>query len=323
MNTTMPNSPANMAEARSQSFEQGAQAALRPLRRDVGRFRESRRLKVLRATFGVLSRTLPGVAAKLAYRALATPPRVAERPWQAQLRETATKIQLPFGAGHLAVYEWGLGPTVLMVHGWGARATHMGKMIPPLVAAGYRVVSFDAPAHGDSSGKRTEPVEFAAAVNAVAQHAGHVHVAITHSFGAAGALLAHRDWRHVADHFVLVSPIVSCMWFTEMFREYAGVSAQVMANARQMVVDHYSGRFLWERMSVVELLRSARRPTLVIHDTHDVEIPFAHSTAVLDAGSHVERFATHELGHHRLLGDPRVIDRVVKFVRESSHRFIG
>jgi len=296
---------------------------LKPLRRDVGRFRETRRMKLIRRGFGLLSRVAPGVAARLAYRALATPPSAPERPWQAKLRESAKMTRLPFRAGHVAVYEWGVGATVLMVHGWGARATHMGKMITPLVMAGYRVVSFDAPAHGQSSGRQTEPIEFAAAVHAVAQYAGHVHVAISHSFGAAGALMAHRDWGDVADHFVLVSPIESCMWFTEMFREYAGVSASVMERARQMVVDKYGGRFQWRQMAVVDLLRSAGRPTLVIHDEDDAEIPYAHSTLILEAGDHVSRFTTRDLGHHRLLGDSRVIQRVVKFVREQTHRYIG
>ncbi len=323
LNTMTQQGSSTMSDLKASVLEQRAREALRPQRRDVGRFRETKRLKTLRAMFGALCRVLPSVAASLAYRALATPPRVAERDWQKQLRQRATKTALPFGGGHIAVYEWGIGPVVLMVHGWGARATHMGKMIEPLVLAGYRVVSFDAPAHGESSGKRTDPVEFAAAVNAVANYAGHVHVAITHSFAATSTLLAHRDWGDVADHFVLVSPIVSCMWFTEMFGEYAGLNASVLARARQMVVDRYSGRFLWEHMSVLELLRSARRSTLIIHDRNDVEIPFAHSTVLMEAGSHVDRFATDGLGHHRLLGDPQVILRVVKFVKERAHRYIG
>jgi len=323
LNTITEQGVARSSGTLQRSADSNVHPALKPQRRDVGRFRETRKIKLARWVFGKLSHYTPGIAARLAYRALATPPVSPERDWQAKLSHNAKITKLPFAAGHITVYEWGIGPTVLMVHGWGARATHMGKMIQPLVMAGYRVVSFDAPAHGDSSGKQTEPVEFAAAVHAVAKYAEHVHVAITHSFGAAGALLAQRDWGDIADHFVLVSPIESCMWFTEMFREYAGVSAEAMARARQIVVDRYNGRFLWERMSVVELVRSARRPTLLIHDQNDAEIPFAHSTAILDAGPHVERFATNELGHHRLLGDSRVIARVVRFVKERPHRYIG
>lgn len=288
-----------------------------------GLFRETWQIKVVRKAFSLMSRLTPSLAARLACRALATPPRAPEREWQKALRLRAMSSEIEFGSGHLAIYEWGEGPVVLMVHGWTSRATHMGKLIAPLVDAGYRVVAFDGPAHGASSGSHTEPIEFAAAVHAVVQYTGHVHVAITHSFGGAAALLAQRDWGDVADHFVLISPFESCMWFTEMFRLYAGVSAEVMSRARQIVVDRYAGRFTWERMSVVELLRSARRPALLIHDEDDAEIPFAHSTALLAAGPQVQRFATKKLGHHRLLGDATVIERVVRFVKDRPHRYIA
>jgi pimeloyl-ACP methyl ester carboxylesterase len=41
----------------------------------------------------------------------------------------------------------------------------MGLFINPLVDAGYRVIAFDAPAHGDSGGKRTSLLEFAQIVH--------------------------------------------------------------------------------------------------------------------------------------------------------------
>ena len=105
--------------------------------------------------------TSPAAAAHLAYVLLTRPPRVAERSWQASLREHARQSTLPFGSGHLALYDWGSGPTVLLVHGWGARGTHLGKLVPPLVAAGYRVVAFDAPGHGQSSGRSATLPQFA------------------------------------------------------------------------------------------------------------------------------------------------------------------
>ena len=103
----------------------------------AGRFVETSTVKWLRQAFAVLQATSPEAAAHLAYVLLTRPPRVAERPWQASLRERAAQDTLPFGRGHLALYGWGSGPTVLLVHGWGARGTHLGKMVMPLVAAGY------------------------------------------------------------------------------------------------------------------------------------------------------------------------------------------
>lgn len=286
------------------------------LRQHAGRFRETQVTRLLRKAMGVLSNFAPGLAARAGYRLLATPPRVAERPWQRGLRRMAVRSRLQVGGRTVAVYEWGqtASPTLLMVHGWGARATHMGRMIEPLVAAGYRVVSFDAPAHGHSDGRSTDLVEFASAVYAVAQYAGGLDGVIAHSFGAAMALLAARDWGVEANRHVLISAFDHCKWFTEAFGRYAGLPPAVVERMRHMMVERHNGRIDWDQMSVVGMLQMTNRPTLLIHDEDDPEIPFAHSVALVNGTAKAKLHATRGLGHHRLLSDQSVIDRVLQFV---------
>ncbi|HQS30892.1 MAG: hypothetical protein B7X59_03625 [Polaromonas sp. 39-63-203] len=284
----------------------------------AGRFAETRRARVMRGVFPLLSRVTPTLAAHLAYKLLATPPRSPEKPWQTELRDKAITTRLRLGAGELAVYEWGCGPTVLMVHGWGARATHMGKMIMPLVDAGFRVVAFDAPAHGESFGRSTDLIAYAAAIKAVARHAGPVHTLLAHSFGVAMALFARRDWGIPVQRQVLVSSFRHCKWFTEAFARHVGLAPHVMAHAMQMMVERYQGRLDWESLSVVEMLRQTRQPTLIIHDREDLEIPFEHSVALLQAAPHAQFHATSGLGHHRLLGNADVIAQVVRFVSHAG-----
>jgi pimeloyl-ACP methyl ester carboxylesterase len=288
------------------------------VRRSVGRFRETRKIKMVRSVFRALSNVAPTLTAHIAYALLTKPPRSAERNWQTALRDKAHTSWLTFEAGEIAVYEWGVGPTVLMVHGWGARATHMGKMIEPLVAAGFRVVAFDAPAHGQSFGSSTDPVEFAAAVAEVAQYVGPVHTILAHSFGVAMALYAQRDWGTQAKAHVLISSFDHCKWFTDAFSNYIGLKPGVMAYARQLMVERYSGRLNWENMSVVEMLRQLNKPTLVMHDQDDGEIPFQHSVSLMQAAPHAQFHATKGLGHHRLLGDAEAIQRVVRFISNAE-----
>lgn len=282
----------------------------------AGRFRETPTAALRRALLGALSGWSPALAAHVGYRMLATPPRIAERPWQRELRRKASSSRLPVGAGTVAVYEWGrpASPTVLMVHGWGARATHMGRLIEPLLSAGFRVVSFDAPAHGASDGRRTDLVEFAGAVHAVAEYAGSLDGVIAHSFGAAMALLAARDWGVSASRQVLISAFDHCKWITEAFARHAGLSPAVVNRMQRMMVERHNGRIDWAQFSVVEMLRMSNRPTLLIHDEQDPEIPFAHSVALLAGAAKARLHATRGLGHHRLLGDRSVIEGVLRFV---------
>jgi pimeloyl-ACP methyl ester carboxylesterase len=282
-------------------------------RREVGRFAEKPGIQAVRIAFKLLCNVSPTIAAHLTYKLLSTPPRAPERPWQRRLREQAHTTRLAHSSGTVVVHAWGDGPTVLMVHGWGARATHMGKLIKPLVAAGFRVVSFDAPGHGDSTGRSTDLVQFASAIAAVAKFAGPIHTLLAHSFGVAMALYAQRDWGVEVQRQVLISSFDHCKWFTDAFAAYVGLKPEVMARARQLMVNRYPSRLDWEQLSVVEMLRCAPKPTLILHDTDDLEIPFQHSLSLLQAAPSAQFHSTSGCGHHRLLGHASVIEHVVRF----------
>lgn len=283
-------------------------------KRRVGRFAETRSVRAMRSVFQMLCKVAPGVAAHIGYNLLAKPPRGVESVWQANLREKAHAWRLRFGHGELAVYEWGAGPVVLMVHGWGSHALHMGKMIGPLVDAGYRVVAFDAPAHGASSGQATDIVEFAAAVATVARHVGPVRCMLAHSFGASMAMYAKRDWGVAADKVVLISSFDDCNWFIEAFGQYIGLTDEVLHAVRQKLVDRYGGRLSWDHMSVQDMLRHDEAQALVVHDENDEEIPFQHGLSLARASARTQFLATRGFGHHRVARSADVIERIVHFV---------
>ena len=48
----------------------------------------------------------------------------------------------------------------MLSHGWDGRASQFSVLARDLIAEGYRVVSFDAPAHGASAGRRTYLVDW-------------------------------------------------------------------------------------------------------------------------------------------------------------------
>ena len=288
--------------------------------RAVGRFAETPAVRYLRRVFAVLQRTSPAMAARLAYTLLTRPPRVAERPWQTSLREQASLQWLPFGSGRLAVYSWGAGPTVLLVHGWGARSTHLGRMVQPLVDAGYRVVAFDAPGHGHSSGRTATLPQFAEAIAAVGLRVGEVHTLIAHSFGVSMALWAQVDWGLRAQRQVLFSSLDHCNWVTEEFARLIGLPLAVMERGRQLMVRRSAGRMDWERLCVGDLLAHTDEPTLLLHDVLDPEVPIEHLFSIMArcADRPLQVHVTDGLGHHRLLGDAAVMRRVQTFMGNAA-----
>src|SRR5262249_57381614 len=54
--------------------------------------------------------------------------------------------------GDLAVWHWGSGPRVLLVHGWGGHAGRLSAFVEPLLEAGFGVLPLRAPAPRVSEG---------------------------------------------------------------------------------------------------------------------------------------------------------------------------
>ena len=79
--------------------------------------------------------------------------------------------ELSLEGNTLQTYLWeGAGPTVLLIHGWESNAHRWWKLIPELQARNYRIVTFDAPAHGASGGDRFSAILYAKAIYEVVTH---------------------------------------------------------------------------------------------------------------------------------------------------------
>jgi pimeloyl-ACP methyl ester carboxylesterase len=99
---------------------------------------------------------------------------------QAPMRD-ARRSSVLFRGGALAVYSWGEGPTVLLVHGWSGRASQLARYAAPLVARGYRAVAVDGPGHGRSDGWFTNLPQMADALMAVQAQEGPFAGVLAHS----------------------------------------------------------------------------------------------------------------------------------------------
>ena len=110
------------------------------------------RARALRAGAACFSAAAPGLAAMAAERLFLTPPRPRRRRVPRALAG-ADAFALTAAGGTVRGWRIGEGPAVLLVHGWGGRASQLLSLAEPLLGAGCSLVTFDAPAHGLSSGR--------------------------------------------------------------------------------------------------------------------------------------------------------------------------
>ena len=93
-----------------------------------------------------------------------SPRKIVRRP---RFELEPTVVQVPFGDGSLSVRSWGDGEPVLLIHGWAANQQDMFNFVPEVVRNGFRAVTMDLPAHGESSGELAGLEELGEGVAAV------------------------------------------------------------------------------------------------------------------------------------------------------------
>ena len=185
----------------------------------------------------------------------------------------------------------------------------------PLADAGFRVVAFDVPGHGDSgpsvAGRgRSNGLEFVHALRAVAAAFGDPLGVIAHSYGCATTATAIRDGL-VTGRLVCVSPSVDPMSSVEALARALGIGRRTIAHMVARV-EKLAGRPLSDFDP--RNLTSGQPPTLVIHDRQDKEVAYAEGLALRASWPTAELVSTDGLGHQRILRDPEVVDAAVRFL---------
>jgi pimeloyl-ACP methyl ester carboxylesterase len=270
---------------------------------------------VLRFWFGTLGRVLPSPMAVLARRLWLTTRRFPLSARESAVLGAAERRDVEVGGKRVAVYAWGDGPTVLLVHGWHGSAAHFAEFVDPLTAAGYRAVAIDAPAHGESPGTQTTLIEVAAAVEAVGRGIAPVYAVVGHSFGAPCVTTVLAEGRFGVQKAVLISPPAHLEGLLHSFTETLGIPPGVARRLRARLEREF-GAHIWERYSPATHAQTLTLPALMIHDADDRSVPIAEAELLSGLWRGARLVRTQGLGHRRILGDVTVIGRVVDFLRE-------
>jgi pimeloyl-ACP methyl ester carboxylesterase len=264
-------------------------------------------LAYFRICFAILGRLAPSLAGRLAAKLFARPRRHERPQRERDLIARGTPLPLP---GGLHATRWGDGPIVLLVHGWEGRGAQLGALVDPLVAAGYRVVALDGPAHGDSPGRSTSAPEFVDAFRRTRETVGPFAAIVGHSFGGFNSRLAIAPGRD-AGRLVTIGAPSSVPEVLRQFQRLVGLPERAfpaMVRALEQRVGAPMASF-----DVASFAPLVHVPVLVVHDVDDAEVPFADATRFADLlGAHL--VSTQGLGHRRILYAPDVVSTIVEFI---------
>ncbi|MBQ0733292.1 alpha/beta hydrolase [Aquimarina celericrescens] len=212
------------------------------------------------------------------------------------------------------VYEYGQSQKkILLVHGWSGSGTQLSKIADKLLEKGYSTISFDAPAHGKSPGKRTMLPHFLETIDHLEKLYGPFEAAIGHSLGGMSLLRTTGQGLSIKK-LVIIGTANSITAITKNFAKNLQLSKKV-AGLLKSYFDNRYGEDL-DNYSGAVSAKGVKIPTLVVHDKNDVDVHYSSAYEILEALQKGELLLTEKLGHRKILGDENVITQIVKFLNE-------
>ncbi len=227
----------------------------------------------------------------------------------------ASKTRIAGPAGKtIQLYHWGAGPKVLLTHGWSGRGTQMGLLALALADADFEVISFDGPAHGSSTGKKTDLLEFVGAIRAVKAQNPDINILVGHSMGGLASVHAAVDDMSIEKVVLIGTPNT----ISEIIENFCRM-VKASPNVAQRIKVHIEQTFdykLEEYDSESAIRQLTDRRGFILHDKGDYDVPIHNAAEMHSAwGANCQLSITEGLGHRRILRDAEAIERVVNFVK--------
>lgn len=273
-------------------------------------------IRLIRMAFRWLGPLAPKYACLKAYHLFTSPMMRARHRQPDTLLSKARITEFLYGKRLLKKYSWGTGEkSVILSHGWQSRGTALRGFVPDLLEAGYQVIAFDAPAHGDSPGKRVNLPVFSGLITTLLEQHAPVEAVIAHSFGGASTLfgmLEEKENAHLPKLVLVASPVNVC-WVVEDYLRYIQVSDKIAALFKKHIAGKMKMDFsMGDTTQYFDQLPIDR--TLIIHDKQDASVPFEMSEKIFQRYANIELIATEGLGHSKILKHPDVIKAVKDFI---------
>ena len=223
------------------------------------------------------SRFLQSVSNTLAARFLShlfeTPPKFKIPEREVTFRKSAQSevLHVPDIQKDITVFSYGYSKSkVLLLHGWSGRGSQLYHLADKILENRMMVISVDAPAHGLSTGKKTNMLEYIRAVEEVDKKYGPFDYAIGHSWGGMTLLNALGKKLKLKKAVIIgadnkISEVIS--GFVKKFQADQSVTPVIIAHYCKLLkvqMDQFDSEKVAARIDI---------PVLVIHDTKDAFVP--------------------------------------------------
>ena len=258
----------------------------------------------------------PEKAAKLALDLFCTPRAGKLKEYQLNFLNKAEWVSLQAGDKKFQTYHWaGLGPTVILLHGWQNNSWRWRKLINQLLMSGFSVVAIDAPAHGASDGKTFNAHDFAVNLEVAMKHFQPTYL-IGHSIGAFTAIYYYTHFKAVPlKKMVCIASPDKLTTLTETFKNILGFNEKVMEVYNKAFTNFFPEDQTYYNAS--DFVKKIQIPGLIIHDENDELNPFEGGQAIAKNWKNSQFISTQNLRH--ATQSDEVSAAIIQFLKEEVY----
>ncbi len=226
------------------------------------------------------------------------------------------RLAIPNTTKQICVWEYGVGPTIILMHGWAGRGLQLSPLIQPVLNLGYKVALFDAPGHGDSDGIGSTYLEFVTSLALVAAHYPDLQGVVAHSMGCGATIVLASKMARADFKTVLIAPHYDMKTEFEAWARSAGL----LHYALDAFIRISEIRFAYklDDINPKNLTHLQKGPFLLFHDVDDRASKFQNSELLNHDLPNSQLIKTSGKGHNRILKDAEVLKKISAFLAPAN-----
>jgi pimeloyl-ACP methyl ester carboxylesterase len=230
-----------------------------------------------------------------------------------RILKNGSKFQFDIHGKTIQGWKWGEGPGILFVHGWNGRGIQFYKFFNSLKRAGFAIVAFDAPGHGESTGTTSSYFEWTDAVRAILTSSNGFRISgiIAHSLGGS-AVINTLSKEKISVPTVLLAPAIRLKQILFNTFNLFGIPPYIY----KKVIEEYEHRFGYtlDGDNPSNLISQVNPDLLIVHDQEDGTIPYEDSKEIAETLPTVMLHETKGLGHKRILTDRKIVELITEYI---------
>lgn len=259
----------------------------------------------------------PELAVLQAFQLFCGPRKGRAKPHQETFLNPAKNGKITVDGKALQTYRWkGNKETILLLHGWESNTHRWKELIEKLQKEDYNIVAFDAPAHGNSSGKLFNVPLYSKCVNIFVEKFLPDYI-IGHSMGAMTSV--YQQHFHPTDgikKLILLGPPSELSLIMKDYQKILNLAPRLMISLETYF--HAKFGFTFKEFSIAKFAKTIKQPGLLIHDTYDKIAPVSASKAIHANWENSELMLTEGAGH--TLDNNLIHTTIINFLKQETSR---